>query len=168
MIAPQQFVWKAENSVMVPIRRTLADKVYVDGETYRLAVEEERSMASHNHYFAAIADVHETLDDAMTLMLPTPEHLRKYALIKCGFYNCTFEVFDTPEDAAKFGYILSKTDPFCVVQIEGNCAQIFTAQSQSKSAMGALQFKESKRRVLEYVETLIEAREREILAGGKE
>jgi hypothetical protein len=168
MIAPQQFVWSAENSVMVPLRRTLADKVYVDGETYRLAVEEERSMASHNHYFSAIADVHENLDDAMTLILPTPEHLRKYALIKCGFYKVAEHVFSTPADAAKFGYVIRLMDPFSVVQIKLNCAQIFTAQSQSKSAMGAAQFKESKRRVLEYLETLIEARERETVAGGKE
>ena len=83
LIPPMAFTWDGE--AMRPRHPRLADRHFVVGETYRLAVHEDRSSASHRHYFAAIAEAHASLPDAWAATLPTPEHLRRHALIKAGY-----------------------------------------------------------------------------------
>ena len=84
-IPPLRFAWDGE--AFYPKVPKLADKYFTVGEDYSLVPHEDRSAASHRHYFASINEAHGNLPEILAERLPTPEHLRKYALIKCGFAN---------------------------------------------------------------------------------
>lgn len=70
---------------MEPINLRVASREYIVGQVYFLEHREERSSASHAHYFACVADAWMNLPDALAERFPTPEALRKYALIMTGY-----------------------------------------------------------------------------------
>jgi len=57
--------WNGES--FVPLKRfgPLCDRHYVVGETYPLVVQEQRSRASHNHYFAALHEAWANLPEVL-------------------------------------------------------------------------------------------------------
>ena len=85
MATPQPFRWSG--SAMEPIRPRAADRAYVIGEVYTLDIWEPRSTASHNHEFAWLAEAWRNLPENLADLYPTPEHLRKRALIDAGYYD---------------------------------------------------------------------------------
>lgn len=157
-IAPRVFRWDAEKSVMVPLRPGHADQQYVDGEEYRLGIIEERSTNSHNHYFAAITEAWRNLPEALSERFFTPEHLRKYALIRAGYANVMELVASTRAEALRFADYVRKIDEYAVVTVKDRTVQRFTAKSQSVRAMGKPEFEDSKRKVLEIVSSMIEVK----------
>ena len=82
-IPPIPMRW--EGDVMRPRSARLADKHFVVGMTYRLVEHQERSTATHNHYFAAINEAWQSLPDHLMAEYPSPEHLRKKMLIRAGY-----------------------------------------------------------------------------------
>ena len=153
--APQSFVWDAGRSVMVPVRKSIADKTYVDGEAYRLGVIEERSQNSHNHFFACVADAWLNLSADQTERWPTREHLRKYCLIKAGFADERSIVCVSAAEAQRVAAFVKPMDTYALVTVSGTCVRVYTAKSQSRKAMGARDFQASKTAVLEIVSALI-------------
>jgi hypothetical protein len=159
---PMEFVWNGERSVMEPRRRNVADRTYVDGETYRLGVIEERSANSHNHYFAALAEAYANLPDHLIEQFPTVEHLRKYALIKTGYADQHTLVCSSKAEAQRFAKFLKPVDEFSVVIAREATVTRYTAKSQSLKAMGREDFQLSKAAVLDYVASLIGTSAREL------
>lgn len=156
MISPVTFSWDGE--VMRPVTSGAArraDRVFVVGETYPLVVHEDRSAASHNHYFAAIAEGWRNLPEALAAKIPSAEHLRKRALIDAGF--CDEEIVDCGnQDIAKtVGATIRKHDDFAVIFIRDQFVIIRTAKSQSARSMNKADFQRSKEAVLEIVAGLI-------------
>ena len=59
------------------------------GAVHGWQLAEHRSKASHDHFFAIINEAWKNLPEDMGDDFPSPEHLRKWALIKSGFCSET-------------------------------------------------------------------------------
>lgn len=153
--APFYAQWNGEH--FVPMRRFMRaiGAAYKAGEIYRLAEENERSRASHNHYFARIAEVWKTLPEDVAELYPSAEHLRKRALVQAGYYD--EEVIDcgSQDVAVKVATAIRKRDDFSVIFVRGTVTVSRSAKSQSLKAMGKDEFRKSKDKVLEILADLI-------------
>lgn len=140
---------------MVPLRPRLADKEYCIGELYRLGVIEERSRNTHNHYFALLHEAWSNLPDDLAERFQTEEHLRKYALVKAGYFDERSIVCGSKAEAQRVAAFIKPMDDFAIVTVSEATVRVYTAKSQSKRAMGAKDFQDSKTKVLEIVAALI-------------
>lgn len=152
---PAPFIWKG--GVMHPALRfvALCQRQYEEGQEYILVREDVRSKRNHNHLFAAIATAWKNLPEDELDNYKSPEHLRKKALIATGFANENTIVCNSPADAKSLVAILTSYDDCAVTSVRFNVVKHWTAQSQSKKAMGGKVFKESKEAVLTFVSKLI-------------
>lgn len=156
MNAPLIFTWDGE--VMRPAgagwaRR--ADKAFVVGERYSLVEEADRSQATHNHFFASLHDLWSNLPESMTEDFGNFEGFRKRGLIAKGYCTVADTVFSCEADAVKAAAIATGSDPYCVVDVRGQVVRIYRAESQSRRAMGAKRFAESKSAVLQWAADLV-------------
>lgn len=122
---------------------------FEDGHEYPLEVREHRSSKSHAFFFASVNSAWQNLDEEALKRYPTSDHLRKWALIKAGFYDETNIVFETSQDAVRGASMARKLDQFAVVTVKENVVRIFTAQSQSLINADKERFKEQSAAVLE-------------------
>lgn len=146
-----------DDGVMKPRGRfaMLADKRFVVGESYRLEVVEERSPESHRHYFASINEAWQNLPEVHSGRWPTPEHLRKWALVKAGYRTETTYIAASKAEALRFAAFLRGLDEYAVIDVGGNVATIYTAKSQSLKEMSRKEFQASKSDVLDVLAQLI-------------
>lgn len=85
MLRPLPFKW--DGTTMTPEQRfvALARRQFIKDCVYVLEGHEPASHADRGHYFASIKEAWNNLDAETTARYPTPEHLRKWALIKAGW-----------------------------------------------------------------------------------
>jgi hypothetical protein len=150
---PLLCTWDGES--FVPLQQRLADKHFTAGESYPLIVHEPRSHASHNHFFAIIAEAHLNLPDDLAERLPTPEHLRKYALIRAGYRDERSISCASKAEALRVAAFVKPMDEFAVVAVVEAVVTVYTAKSQSMRSMGSRVFAESKEAVLNVLAALI-------------
>jgi hypothetical protein len=152
---PILYEWHGD--CMKPVGRFAkeCDRLFVIGERYKLAEHADRSQASHGHYFAALAEAWANLPEREAERHMTAEHLRKYALIKCGYADQQDFVTNSKAEAIRLAAVIGSIDEYAVVTISGNVVTRWTAQSQSMRAMGKKAFQESKQSVLDYVAGLV-------------
>lgn len=144
---------------LVPVgRHTLR---LAEGETVIVTAERPRSMTSHRHEFAWIKTAWENLPESLAGMsfAASPEHLRKHALIQCGFADVV-EVDCGTEAAARkampaFVAAMTEARGYAVGQISGPVFRVWTAKSQSVAAMGGDEFQRSKTAILDWIAALI-------------
>jgi hypothetical protein len=142
----------------VPLPRfaKTADEHFVIGEVYHLEEHKERSPASHRHYFAMVKEAWENLPET-EVRWPTPEHLRKWALVRAGYYDEKQVVCASKAEALRWAPVLiAASGEYAVVVPRKSVVTIYTAKSQSMKAMGAKAFQESKEAVLGIVAGLIQ------------
>lgn len=159
--APLPFRWDGETMVPLPRFAARCDQEYVVGEVYRMAPVEERSMRSHGHYFARVKEYHDSLPDHLAERFPTPEHLRKWALVQAGYANRAEIVCRSHAEAARTIATIKALDEYAVAIARDNILVVLTAQSQSTKAMGAKMFQESKDKVFGVLDDLLGLKERE-------
>lgn len=147
------FTWDGE--AMVPKVPRLADKYFVVGETYPLAVQEGRSTATHNHEFAWLHDAWANLPEDLAELYPSAEHLRKRALIEAGFYD--EQIVDAGSNAAaiRVASAFRSREEFSLVVVRGPLVVIRTAKSQSRRAMNKQEFQKSKTAILEIISGMV-------------
>jgi hypothetical protein len=150
---PISFSWDGE--VMRPKVPRLADRFYVVGEDYRLVVLEERSAASHSHYFAALNEAWKNLPEDMAEEYPTVDHLRKRTLIRCGYRDERSIVCASKAEAQRVAAFVKPFDDYAIVVAVESVVRVYTAQSQSMRAMGKARFQESKDQVLGMVAEMV-------------
>lgn len=155
MTKPVTYSWDGE--AMVPLQHFGAscDRQFIVGETYQLIVHENRSQESHNHYFAAIHDAWMNLPELDSERFATAEHLRKWALIKAGYRDERSVVCASKAEALRVAAFIKPMDEFAVVLTHEAVVTVYTAQSQSKKAMGADAFQASKQKVLDVISAMI-------------
>lgn len=132
-----------------------ADRFYVVGETYDLVTHQERSSASHAHYFASVNEAWKNLPEDMAERWPSPEHLRKWALIKAGYCVSTTVLFANRKDAEKAAALVIPLDEFSVVDVKETTLTRYVAKSQSYRAMPKGEFQRSKDDVLRVLDELL-------------
>lgn len=131
------------------------DRHFVVGEQYRMTEFHERSAASHSHYFAVINEAFATLPDHMRDEYPTVEHLRKKALIRKGYADERSIVCANKAEANRLAAFMKPLDSYAIIAPSEAVVKAWTAQSQSKKAMGAKAFQESKQAVLDFIDDLL-------------
>lgn len=165
MTVPIIFQWA--NGAMYPLarfRRHLSQ--YEEGEYYRLAEVEDRSMRSHNHYFAAVKDGWLNLPEIYAQEFATPEHLRKRALIECGYYEQRTIALSSHDDALQLAVYARSKDEYAVVSVNGSVVVERTAKSQAVKAMGKKAFQKSKQDVLDWIDALLGVEQGETAANA--
>lgn len=152
-IPPLQFVWNGD--ALIPRHPKIADKHLCIGESYCFIEHRESSEASRGHYFATLHDLWMNLPESLAEKHATVEHFRKWCLIKAGYHDQQSFVCSSKAEAVRLAAFLKPIDDFSVVSVNG-CAVIrLVAKSQSKRAMGATAFAESKQKVLEIASELV-------------
>lgn len=155
-LPPLTYVWKA--GAMHPMRRfakRCADE-FVENELYRMEAHEARSIASHNHYFATIHDAWLNLPEKYAETFATEEHLRKHALIQCGYYDERKIVLATAEEALQVAAFVRVLDTYAIISVHDRVVVEWRAKSQSLRRMGNKVFQKSKSDVLDYLSTLLD------------
>ena len=158
--APIVYIWKG--GAMWPLGRfsNRAGAEFDEGSLYTLAVPSNRSKASHNHYFARIAEIWQTLPEsvAMEPWAASAEHLRAYALIKTGWCQTQTHVCMGNAEARRTANVARRmvTDAhWRLVVARGKQVDVYTPQSQKVRLMGKEDFQQSKDDVLELLEKMI-------------
>lgn len=134
-----------------------ADRDFVVGEIYKIVEHQDRSEISHRHEFASIAEMWKSLPEryAHEPWAQTAEHLRKYALIRTRWCDTQTYPCGSHAEAKRWAANLRPLDEYSVVTVEGSLVYRFTAQSQSRRAMGKAKFQQSKTDIIEFIEDLI-------------
>lgn len=157
MNAPLAFVWL--NGALHPLQNFAgrARERFREGDTYALVEYEnnQRSGASHRQYFAAIREAWQTLPDERLEDFPTPEHLRKKALIRAGYRDERSIVCSSKAEAQRIRAFIRPVDDFAIVTVRDSIVTVFTAKSQSIKAMGRKEFQESKDAVFRQIDDLL-------------
>lgn len=133
----------------------LCDRELVCGQSYRFERIEERSQASHAHYFACIQSAWSSLPESIAVDYPTAEHLRKRALIKAGYRDERSIVCASKAEALRVAAFVRPMDDYAVVTTSEAVVRVYTAQSQSYKAMGKEVFQRSKDDVLAIISEMI-------------
>lgn len=141
---------------MFPFTRqmNIAQSQFDEGGQYQLevaAAKGERSDAAHKRYMASVVEAWRNLPEDLARDFPSPDHLRKRALIVTGFFHENMIVFDSNRDAARHAAYCKPMDPFAVVDVKGNVVRHFRAKSQKYLRSGGMakeEFNESADKVL--------------------
>lgn len=148
---PVVFVW--DGNVMIPLPRfkKLCDSQFAVNEEYPLDIVQNRSMRSHNHYFAWVGEAFDNLAEEWAQEFPTEDHLRAWALVQAGYATEANYVCDTPKNARQMALALRKASPLAVIKVSGNVVKHFEAESQSLVSMKKERFEASKAAVIEII-----------------
>jgi hypothetical protein len=152
---PMWFQWDGE--AMIPRSRRAADERFVIGEFYRLGEIEEASEVSRSHQFVWLKEAWANLPDHLVAAYPSPEHLRKAALINTGWCTTTDYVCTSHAEAQRWATNLRReVSPYDVVEVSAGVVRVHRARSQKKGAMDRKDFQDSKNAILEWVAKLLE------------
>ena len=169
MSMPLLLQYQGEGEFRTPSRYWAreADKQFVVGEHYRLAEHNDRSAASHNHYFAAISEAWENLPDHLLEEYPSPEHLRKKMLVRAGYADERSFVCTSKAEAQRLAAFLKPVNSYAVIIVKEAVVREYTAQSQSHKAMGKQVFQESKDKVLNQIAALLGTNPEDLKSRGQ-
>lgn len=159
---PRRFRFMWRDGAFLP-HNNLMDycfETFKEGEIVVFERHEERSTASHNHYFACVQEAWNNLPE-QDERFPTPDALRKWALIRSGFCTKTEVVLDTPEQAHTVASFTGNSEGVIIV-VRENIVVKYTAQSQSVAAMGKTEFQKSKDLVLDTIAELIAVKRKKL------
>jgi hypothetical protein len=160
-------VWSGE--AFLPARgfQKRADQFFVVGERYIMEPVEERSAASHRAFFATVNEAWSNLKDSDAERFPTATHLRKFALIKCGFADERQIVCRSAAEATRLSAFIAPMDAYALVVARGPVVTVWTARSQSMRAMGKDEFLRSQAAVRELIATMIKVKPDELERAGE-
>ncbi len=150
---PLWFQWVGD--AMIPVNASAADRAYVVGERYCLEHREPRSDVSHRHEFAWLREAWANLPEHLADLYPSPNHLRRRALIEAGWYDERAIDCGTNAAALRVAAYLRGVDDFTLVIVRGGVVLVRTAKSQSHRAMDRDEFQRSKTAMMEVVAAMI-------------
>lgn len=142
-----------------------ADRHFVVGQVYPLEVREDRSAASHRAYFAAVNEAFKNLPEAVAERFPTPDSLRRFALIRTGHRDERSIACASKAEALRVAAFVRPMDDCAVVTVTGSLVTVYTARSQSMRSMDKATFQRSKDDVLAYLAQMLGTTARELAAS---
>jgi len=174
MSAPAPILFQWDGEAMHPGNgraAKLCDEVFVVGYRYALIEHEEASDASRRHYFAIIREAWKNLPERIAgeAYAISPEHLRKYALIRCGYAHAFPKVFASVQAAREAAAFIPAThDEFIMATVDGATVTILKARSQKRGPRGMNkgEFQKSKDAVMGFLANLIGVDEPSLIAAG--
>src|SRR6202034_4377926 len=154
--------YRWSGSALVPLPRfaKMCAEQFTAGAIYRMKEDEQRSEKSHDHFFGCVKAAFENLPEHVADRFASPEHLRKWALIRSGFRSERTIIFQADDDAECTALLAQELDEFAVVLVEGRIVAVYTAKSQklkraNGDGMGRAEFEASKEAVLRVCSELI-------------
>jgi hypothetical protein len=126
-----------------------------EGEVILLERNEERSEASHKHFFAWLHEAWLNLPERLATEYPTSDALRIKALIRTGYSRQRDVVCKTASEATSVAAVCQMIRAYDIIEVSGNVVRIFSAKSMSRRAMNKKEFQDSKDAVMGYVSGLI-------------
>ena len=156
MTPPIAVRWDGE--VFRPLKPKKADAHFVVDQVYWLEEASERSWASHQHQFAFIAEAWMNLPERLTDTFPSPEHLRKAALIATGWKRETIIEAGGKAAAARVAAYVRGEDEFAHIVVRGPTVIVRKARSQRMHGldrMSKAEFQQSKDAILGWISNLI-------------
>lgn len=154
---PLAYRWTGDNFQILPRFTKEADRRFTIGEVYNLEHIEDRSAKTHRHFFVSVGQAWLNLPDGIAEHFPTADHLRRYALIKAGFYDRRSIVANSKAEARRLAAFVRPMDEFAIVTVSDCSVDVYTAKSQSMKAMGKVDFAKSKEAVLAILADMIGA-----------
>ena len=138
---------------LIPLRKYVAicDAALVIGERYIAALEPLSSPASRRHFFAAIHELFSSWPEAHPRQFQTENHMRKWALIRCGFRTERQFATASKAEARRLATFLAAGDEYAELSVVDNVIIEWRALSQKAHAMGREQFAKSKESVLAFL-----------------
>jgi hypothetical protein len=167
MIHPVEFQWTGEVMKPQPRFHVLARKQYTVGDTYTLGVNEERSMASHRHYQACVEEAWRNLPEDKLERYPTKDHLRKWALIKAGYYDEGIVICESRKQAITLIALVKLLDEFSITIVKGMVVKVYKAKSQKMESMTREEFEKSKADVLAILSETIGVSRKQLEQEGR-
>lgn len=158
--------WTGDAFVPLARFRKWCDASFVVGQRYQLATIEERSEKAHRAYFATIREGWLNLPEDQAERFPTPETLRKFALIKSGFADQRQIVCHSAAEAQRVAAFVRPFDEYAVVTARGAVVTVYTAKSQSFRAMDKKDFAASQQAVREFIAALINVKPDKLERAG--
>ena len=158
------FTWNGE--AMIPARAKAADARFVIGQRYWLDEASDRSWLSHQHQFAWISEAWSSLPHNMAEMFPSPEHLRKAALIATGWHRETIVDCGSRAAAARVAVYARGEDEFARVVVRGPTVVIQKARSQRTHGLDRMdkdEFQKSKDDILGWIAELLDVEPQRLL-----
>ena len=155
-----------QNGAFVPM--TNHDLGLAEGELVFLDYARDRSTNSHNHQFAAIAEAWQNLPEHLMAFpwAATAETLRKHALIQTRYCDVGVMVAASKAEALRMaayaGQLATQAHGYAIAATDGPVVRVFTPHSQSRKAMGAKVFQESKTAVLDWIADKIGVKSHEL------
>jgi len=134
---------------------SLAARQYHELEEYPLVPIEPRSRASHSQFFAAIHEGFQNLPESIAARWPTPEHLRKWCLIECGWFDEDEFDFESAKEAQRLARWIRTDNEYARIRVVGMKVIVRRPKSQSAAAMGKDDFQASKQAVLELLDRMV-------------
>lgn len=153
--APIPFCWNGEAMVPPARLQRKCDEVFVIGQWYDLVEHQGRSPVSHRHYFATVRNAWANLPEKMAREFPTPEHLRKRALIEAGYHHAVHHVCKSKAEALRLRAFILPLDEFAVVTVSDRTVSHYRARSQDLVNMTPREFQASKDAVFEILAKMI-------------
>lgn len=166
-VHPLAFKW-TDDGVMKPLNPKRADAFYTVGERYIMAPISQRSEASHRQEFAWLQEAWMSLPDHLAEQFPTAEHLRKWALIRSGYCDSHTITCASRAEALRVAAFIRPIDEFAVVVTNSATVTRYTAKSQSRRAMGAKEFQESKNALIEVVAGMLGVSPEDVLQAARD
>lgn len=147
--------WTGENFTPLGRSRKDCDAELVVGQIYRIEIVEQRSEAAHNHQFAWLTEAWRNLPEDLADMYPSPDHLRKRALIQAGFFNETVIDVGNRAGAMRVAAAWRAKDDFAFVAVRGVIVVVREAKSQARGKMDKKEFQASKTAIMEIIAEMI-------------
>jgi hypothetical protein len=152
---PLAFRWDGE--AMRPLRPKACAAAYEPG-IYWLEPTPERSWHSHAHQFAWLKEAWENLPESLSDQFPSPEHLRKWALIDTGWHRESVIDAGSRAAALRVAAYARGEDVFAHVVTRGSLVVIRKARSQAMHGhdrMSRAEFQTSKDAIMTRIARLI-------------
>jgi hypothetical protein len=160
-------MWNGE--AMVPTRPKDADKRFVIGRRYWLDEVSERSWLSHQQQFAWIAEAWNNLPHNMAEMFPSPEHLRKAALIATGWHREVVIDAGNRAAAARVAAYARGEDEFARVVVRGSTVVVQKARSQRMHGLDRMdraEFQKAKGDILGWIAELLDVEPQHLVGAA--
>ncbi len=143
--------WDGSNPIPLRQYTKVLDASLVIGERYLTTFEPLSSIKSRSHYFATISDIFSSWPETHPRQFTTPDSLRKWALIRCGFRTERQFATASKAEARRLATFLAAGDEYAELSVVDNVIIEWKALSQKTHSMGREQFAKSKESVLAFL-----------------
>lgn len=133
----------------------LARQHYGEGEIVSMLRHEERSSATHRHFFSCVNDAWHSLPEALAESFSSADALRKFALIQTGHRDVSTTVCMFKTEAHRLAATMQQADDYAVIVVDGKLVTRMTAKSMDMKSMNKAEFARAKEDVLAFLADMI-------------